>query len=100
MFLDKNKLKNIFLFQKNHDLNFPTIVMVVKIEAIKDALFALFSAKIVACPLKKKVQVAQVLVERPAAHGLFKKAHTFWVMQARLEHLICFFLIFLYNIIK
>jgi hypothetical protein len=28
--------------------------MVVKIEAIKDALFALFSAKIVACPLKKK----------------------------------------------
>jgi hypothetical protein len=92
VFLDKNKLKNIFLFQKNHDLDFPTIVMVVKIEAIKDALFAIFSAKIVACPLKKKkVQVARVLAERPAAHGLFKKAQTFWVIQARPEHLTCFF---------
>jgi len=51
--------------------------MVIKIEAIKDALFAIFSAKIVACPLKKKVQVARVLAERPAAHGLFKKAQIF-----------------------
>jgi hypothetical protein len=56
VFLDKNKFKNIFLLKKNHNLDFPTIVMVVKIKAIKDALFAIFSAKIVACPLKKKVR--------------------------------------------
>jgi hypothetical protein len=56
VFLDKNKFKNIFLFKKNHYLDFPNIVMVVKIKAIKDALFAIFSAKIVACPLKKKVR--------------------------------------------
>jgi hypothetical protein len=77
VFLDKNKFKNIFLFKKNHYLDFPTIVMVVKIKAIKDALFAIFSAKIVACPLKKKVRWHESWLKGPLHMGFLKRPRLF-----------------------